>query len=137
MIQSIAVAGNRVLLYAVELGKGVKEAAGRVTDAKSEIITHIPQGLGNHACRIGKVKDFHIFGGIAFCQLAILRQSGNGAHGEGETRRAGGLLAQQALAQSKPLIPDAHIVAAHADRGDNVVRIPHRFYRVQGQAERQ
>ena len=42
VVQSVAVSGDRILRHAVHLGKGMEKAAGRVTDSKRKIISHIP-----------------------------------------------------------------------------------------------
>ena len=135
VVEAVAVAGDRVLLNAVQLGKGVQQAAGRIADAVSEVIPHIAQRLRHDARRIGEVEDFNVRRSVFLSQLAVFRQRGHRAHGKREPGSACCLLPEQVFRQRGLFVPDAHIVPAHTDRGDDIIRIFHRLYRISGQLE--
>ena len=84
-----------------------------------------------------EIEDLHGRLRVFLGKLAVMDERGNAAHGKRKARGAGGLLPQYAQREGKALVRHTHIVAAHADGGDHVIRADEGFYRVGGSGELQ
>ena len=135
MVQTVAFAYDPIRRYTVEVRKLVQHAAGGIADPIGEVIAHISQSLRDNAGGIGKVENLPGWLGILTNQFAILCQCRNGAHGKGETGSAGGFLSQHTVGQGDALLSHPHVIAAHSNRGDDIVGIFHGVYGIRGQPE--
>lgn len=109
------------------------KAARRIAHAINHIIALRAQRLRDQTARVGKIKDQNIWLRHPARELAIAGEDRDAAQRHGKPARARRLLTEHAVAQRRALIKNAAFIRIAPDGGNDIIRIPERFFRIRRQ----